>query len=48
MDQLADQTEPTSDVSPEEYLRLEREAEFKHEYFQGKFVPWPGPATRAI
>ncbi|MBU6119722.1 Uma2 family endonuclease [Hymenobacter siberiensis] len=36
MAQPAFQTEPTSYVSPEEYLRLEREAEFKHEYFQGE------------
>ena len=36
MAQPAFQTEPTSYVSPEDYLRLEREAEFKHEYFQGE------------
>ncbi len=30
------QTEPAAYVSPEDYLRLEREAEFKHEYFQGE------------
>ena len=42
MAQLADQTEPTSYVSPEEYLRLEREAEFKHEYFQGEIRAMAG------
>ena len=29
------QTDPTEYVSPEDYLRLERAAEFKHEYFEG-------------
>ena len=29
------QTALPSYVSPEDYLRLEREAEFKHEYFDG-------------
>ena len=35
MGQPALQTDPTEYVSPEDYLRLEREAEFKHEYFAG-------------
>ena len=30
------QPEPAAYVSPEDYLRLEREAEFKHEYYQGE------------
>ncbi|WP_210514257.1 Uma2 family endonuclease [Hymenobacter terricola] len=30
------QADPAEYVSPEDYLRLEREAEFKHEYFQGE------------
>lgn len=42
MVQPAFQTEPTSYVSPEEYLRLEREAEFKHEYFQGEIRAMAG------
>ncbi|MDB5267471.1 MAG: hypothetical protein JWP58_511 [Hymenobacter sp.] len=42
MAQPAFQTEPTSYVSPEEYLRLEREAEFKHEYFQGEIRTMAG------
>ncbi|MFC6222098.1 Uma2 family endonuclease [Hymenobacter artigasi] len=42
MAQPAFQTEPTSYVSPEEYLRLEREAEFKHEYFQGEIRAMAG------
>jgi Uma2 family endonuclease len=35
MAQPAFQTEPAGYVSPKDYLRLEREAEFKHEYFEG-------------
>jgi Uma2 family endonuclease len=35
MGQPAFQTDSTTYVSPEDYLRLEREAEFKHEYFEG-------------
>ena len=42
MAQPAFQTDPTSYVSPEEYLRLEREAEFKHEYFQGEIRAMAG------
>ena len=42
MAQPAFQTEPTSYVSPEEYLRLEREAEFKHEYYQGEIRAMAG------
>ncbi|GAB2858886.1 Uma2 family endonuclease [Hymenobacter ruber] len=42
MAQPAFQTEPASYVSPEEYLRLEREAEFKHEYFQGEIRAMAG------
>jgi Uma2 family endonuclease len=42
MAQPAFQTEPTRYVSPEEYLRLEREAEFKHEYFQGEIRAMAG------
>ena len=30
------QTEHTEDVSPEDYLRLERQSELKHEYIKGK------------
>jgi Uma2 family endonuclease len=36
MAQPAFQTEPTSYVSPEEYLRLEREAASRHEYLRGE------------
>ena len=36
------ETEPAAYVSPEDYLRLEREAEFKHEYFQGEIRAMAG------
>lgn len=36
------QTEPTAFVSPEDYLRLERAAEFKHEYFEGEIRAMAG------
>ena len=39
------QTEPTEYVSPEDYLRLERQSEVKHEYIKGKSAPWPGLGT---
>lgn len=42
MSQSALQTEPTGYVSPEDYLRLEREAEFRHEYFQGEIRAMAG------
>jgi Uma2 family endonuclease len=42
MAQPALQTEPAAYVSPEEYLRLEREAEFRHEYFQGEIRAMAG------
>ena len=42
MAQPAFQPEPAAYVSPEEYLRLEREAEFKHEYFQGEIRAMAG------
>ena len=42
MAQPAAQTEPAEYVSPEDYLRLEREAEFKHEYFQGEIRAMAG------
>jgi Uma2 family endonuclease len=29
-------------LTPEEYLALEREAEFKHEYIEGRILPWLG------
>lgn len=32
-------------LSPEEYLDLERKAELKHEYIDGRIIPWLG-ATR--
>jgi Uma2 family endonuclease len=35
MGQLVFQTEPAAYVSPENYLRLERQAQEKHEYFAG-------------
>ena len=36
------QTEPTQDVSPEDYLRLERQSEVKHEYIKGKIRAMAG------
>ena len=36
------ETEPADYVSPEDYLRLEREAEFKHEYFEGEIRAMAG------
>ena len=36
------QTEPTEDVSPEDYLRLERQSEVKHEYIKGKIRAMAG------
>ena len=42
MAQPAFHPEPTSHVSPEDYLRLEREAEFKHKYFQGEIRAMAG------
>ena len=36
------QTEPTEYVSPEDYLRLERQAEVKHEYIKGKIRAMAG------
>ena len=36
------QTEPTEYVSPEDYLRLEREAESRHEYVEGKVIAMAG------
>ena len=42
MAQPAFQTEPAAYVSPEDYLRLEREAEFKHEYYQGEIRAMAG------
>ena len=42
MAQPAFHPEPTGHVSPEDYLRLEREAEFKHEYFQGEIRAMAG------
>lgn len=29
-------------LSPEEYLAFERQAEFKHEYIDGRIIPWLG------
>ena len=34
--------EPAAYISPEDYLRLEREAEFKHEYFAGEIRAMAG------
>jgi Uma2 family endonuclease len=34
-------------LSPEEYLTIEREAEFKSEYYQGKMYPMEGPYAMA-
>ena len=42
MGQPAFQPEPVEFVSPEEYLRLERDAEFKHEYFNGEIRAMEG------
>ena len=36
------QTEPTEYVSPEDYLRLERQSEVKHEYIKGKIRAMAG------
>ena len=36
------QTEPAEYVSPEDYLRLEREAESRHEYVEGKVIAMAG------
>jgi len=36
------QTEPTEDVSPEDYLRLERQSAVKHEYIKGKIRAMAG------
>ena len=42
MAQPAFHPEPTGHVSPEDYLRLEREAEFKHEYYEGEIRAMAG------
>ena len=42
MGQPTFQTEPAKYVSPEDYLRLEREAEVKHEYFKGEIRAMAG------
>ena len=42
MTQSTFQPKPFEYTSPEEYLRLEREAEFKHEYFQGEIRAMAG------
>ncbi|MFC7666777.1 Uma2 family endonuclease [Hymenobacter humi] len=42
MGQSAFQTEPTAHLTPAEYLRLEREAEQKHEYFDGEIRAMAG------
>ncbi|MDQ2770232.1 MAG: Uma2 family endonuclease [Bacteroidota bacterium] len=42
MAQPALQPEPAAYVSPEDYLRLERESEFKHEYYQGEVCAMAG------
>ncbi|ALW84495.1 hypothetical protein AUC43_04985 [Hymenobacter sedentarius] len=42
MGQSVFQTEPTASISPAEYLRLEREAEQKHEYFDGEIRAMAG------
>jgi Uma2 family endonuclease len=34
-------TQPKTFVTPEEYLELERKAEFKSEYHDGKIIPMP-------
>ena len=39
---FAFQPEPFEHVSPEDYLRLEREAEFKHEYYEGEIRAMAG------
>jgi hypothetical protein len=31
-------------LTPEEYLRIEREAEYKSEYYQGEMFAWWAPA----
>ena len=36
------ETAPAAYVSPEDYLRLEREAEFKHEYYEGEIRAMAG------
>lgn len=36
--------ETATHVSPEDYLRLESESEYKHEYLNGQVVAMPGPA----
>ena len=42
MAQPAFQPEPAAYVSPEDYLRLERAAEFRHEYFEGRIIAMVG------
>ena len=42
MSPLASPQEPNAYISPEDYLRLEREAEFRHEYFQGEIRAMAG------
>ena len=36
------QTDSSDYVSPEDYLRLERAAEFRHEYFEGRIIAMAG------
>jgi Uma2 family endonuclease len=36
------QTDAELRLTPEEYLALERQAELKHEYIDGRIVPWAG------